>query len=335
MGTAHSALPLSAVLPWTGQLSSRCHSNSDYSCHTAPPPSAHPNATNIWGHGDSGTSIRRERAAGLSDGKAASPGWQSRKGKSTGPGSFLGLLFCSHVTLDKGLHNSEPQFPHSQSRASPSTITAGPGIRDNEMKGVWVRMTGTAHGTCLLLPHTEGSSTLDLEIWIGVHQGDTREGIFGADRVAHTRTGGTGRETPPGMWKACLLSQALGALCDKLLSTFQNSPDQSPQALPAPRKGPHSPAHTSNHQAPSQGCYPPPLPAAAHCPAWDAQPDKDSPFSRAHLAGTPACLCPPLAWPGVAHFLTTLPPSPASRIHWVLHVAGTQCGITNQKREVS
>lgn len=59
-------------------------------------------------------------------------------------------------------------------------------------------MAGTAHGTCLLLPHTEGSPTLDLEGRIGVHQVDIGEGIFQADGVAHTRIRGTGRETLPG-----------------------------------------------------------------------------------------------------------------------------------------
>lgn len=37
-----------------------------------------------------------------------------------------GLAIGSHVTLDKGLHDFEPQFPHSQNRASPSTIAAAP-----------------------------------------------------------------------------------------------------------------------------------------------------------------------------------------------------------------
>lgn len=38
-----------------------------------------------------------------------------------------GFAIGGHMTLDKGLHDFEPQFPHSQNRASPCTIAAPPG----------------------------------------------------------------------------------------------------------------------------------------------------------------------------------------------------------------
>lgn len=128
-----SPLPLSAVWLWDTILSAPgSHCSSSW---PPVPPAAGDN-------GDSGLPFRREGAAGRAGGEVlgrslpqgASPGKKEKV-----PRSHPGLAIGSHMTLDKGLPDFEPQFPHSQNRASPSTIAAVPtplpGIRDNEMEG--------------------------------------------------------------------------------------------------------------------------------------------------------------------------------------------------------
>lgn len=97
----------------------------------------------------------------------------------------------------------------------------------------------------------------------------------------------------------------------------------------------HPSTHLQPSAAPSQGWCPPPLPAVTHCPSLDEQPDKDSPLFRDHLAGTltPSLPIPTPGLPWGDPLPTTLSPSLASRTRWVLHVAGTQCGTTNQEEK--
>ena len=64
------------------------------------------------------------------------------------------------MTLDKGLHISEPQFPHLQNGNGPSPITTAlVGWQQSKYKDM-------GKNACYLfspLPHKGGSSKLDLE----------------------------------------------------------------------------------------------------------------------------------------------------------------------------
>lgn len=126
------------------------------------------------------------------------------------------------------------------------------------------------------------------------------------------------------MWEAGLLGQACATLREGFLYPPEHPKSNSPNLTCSKESSPQPSTHLQPSATPSQRCC---SPAVAHCPSSDRQPLLGPSFRDPSLL-LPA---PGLAWG--SPLPTTLPPSLASRTHWVLYIVGTQLGIANPKRE--
>lgn len=139
---------------------------------------------------------------------------------------------------------------------------------------------------------------------------DTGEVVFQANRVACTRTGRHEQQDTP---------RKMESLPHGPLELWDGSslPSRTAQIkVPRPYLF-QGEASTAQHIPPAISC-PPPRDAARHpylqwltVLPWMGSPI-DSPLSKGHLAGTPACFYPPMAWSGVTHSPPhCLPPWPS------------------------
>lgn len=178
-------------------------------------------------------------------------------------------------------------------------------------------MTGTARGTCSLLPQRAVPPWIlrdeqELTRWI-----QEKEEVRQTEQHARTRIRRHEQRGMPGMWEAGLLGQACATLRTSQIKF--SKPYLLQGEFP-----------TAQHTPPTISCPLPEMLLTCRSSLSFLRP-------AAPLLG-PSFMDPSLLLPapGLAcgsPLPTILPPSLASRTHWVLYIVGTQRGIANPKRE--